>query len=178
MYVVSARTDNGEIAGFSMWSPPSHLPRPVPLRFRLLRLLLQAYDAITALLYPFILQNWLQPELTERAWRRSLIVSEDASYKAKLLPEKVRQEGYWQLTALGTDECFERKGVGKKLLQWGMDKADETGHAIWVAASEAGVKLYTHCGFEILEQTILLKDEPGGSIKQTYLIRHPKAKDI
>lgn len=43
---------------------------------------------------------------------------------------------------------YQRKGIGKALMQWGLAKADEEGLLGWLVSSPEGYALYRRSGFE------------------------------
>ena len=42
---------------------------------------------------------------------------------------------------------FQRRGIGRKLMQWGLDEADRLGIVSWLFARPAGMQLYQRCGY-------------------------------
>jgi len=54
---------------------------------------------------------------------------------------------------LAVDPSHHRRGVGKMLLQWGLDQARSKGQDVFLAATEVGKFLYTSAGFKDLEDT-------------------------
>ena len=52
------------------------------------------------------------------------------------------------LAVLGVDPRFQRRGVGKRLLQWGLSRADEEAVQMGLIASPAGRRLYKSVGFQ------------------------------
>ncbi|KAE9364463.1 hypothetical protein N431DRAFT_489024 [Stipitochalara longipes BDJ] len=61
--------------------------------------------------------------------------------------EGVKERGYLYMAILGVDPKFQRMGVGKKLLEWGLEKADREGIECWIEASPAGKPLYEKFGW-------------------------------
>lgn len=81
----------------------------------------------------------------------------------------------WYLDLLMVDPSHQRKGLGRKLVRYGLELADEEGVCASVIGSEAGDGLYTSCGFEAVGRMQEgegnpLKNVPGGRI----LFREPK----
>lgn len=181
-YVLSAIVD-GRIAGFSMWSAPIEQDpstrRFVPLHLRVWGKLYKLYDRIIGVLYPSFLRRILDPLRAEQLRRRSVMVREDGKVEEAVLPEQIKRDGHWTLNALGVSEEFGRRGIGSKLLQWGIEQADKSGHAVMLAASEDGAKLYARHGFKMLLQTALLRDEADSGtegIWQGYMLREARAQ--
>lgn len=54
---------------------------------------------------------------------------------------------HWELELLGTHPNHRRKGVGKCMLQWGMDKARKYDVPLILIATTLGEKLYLNVGF-------------------------------
>lgn len=61
-------------------------------------------------------------------------------------PIKLRKRVY--LHVLAVHPNHQRKGIGRKLLQWGLDEADRLGLIAYLEASADGVRLYEQTGFE------------------------------
>jgi len=67
------------------------------------------------------------------------------------------------------DPPHQRKGLGRKLVLYGVDLADEEGVCASMIASEAGDALYASCGFKAVGRMQEgegnpLRDAPGGRI--------------
>lgn len=64
--------------------------------------------------------------------------------------EKLHMDGgvYMVLQSLATDPNYQRRGIGSKLVQWGLDQADAEGLPCWIHASDAGRRVYEAAGFE------------------------------
>jgi len=73
------------------------------------------------------------------------------------------------LTFLGVDPRFQRKGVGKQLLQWGVKRSNEEGIPIGLVASPVGCKLYRSVGFE----NAGIPEIGGLPIKDAMMVRWP-----
>jgi GNAT superfamily N-acetyltransferase len=61
--------------------------------------------------------------------------------------ERVKERGYLYMAILAVDPKFQRMGVGRKLLEWGLEKADKEGLECWIEASPAGKPLYEKVGW-------------------------------
>ena len=77
-------------------------------------------------------------------------------------------EHMW-LAFLCVDPKFQRKGVGKRLMQWGMKRADQESVPLGLASSPAGEKLYRDCGFE--EVGVFWLEYKGTVIDDKCMIR-------
>ena len=55
---------------------------------------------------------------------------------------------------------FQRRGIGRKLMQWGLDEADRLGIVSWLFARPAGIQLYQRCGY--VEVANISFDIPDG----------------
>lgn len=66
--------------------------------------------------------------------------------------EKLHMEGgvYMVLQALATDPNYQRRGIGAKLVQWGLNQADAEGLKCWIHASDSATscRLYEAAGFQ------------------------------
>jgi len=61
--------------------------------------------------------------------------------------EGVRERGYLYMAILAVEPKFQRMGVGRKLLEWGLDMADREGLEAFIEASPAGKPLYEKMGW-------------------------------
>jgi len=81
------------------------------------------------------------------------------------------KNGFIWLADLAVEPRFQRKGIGKKLLAWGFERADEENVPIGQWASTEGNSLYRQTGFE----------EAGlyeiADVRGIGFIRWPKGKD-
>lgn len=165
------------VAGFAIWTPPDKQNRRIPLTLRVYDLLLQTWDLLTSIVYPGFLRGYFDSYTTEKNRRKEIIVAADAEAEDKLVPEEIRSSRqYWTLNALGVSRDHGRQGIGSQLLQWGMDRADESDTAIVIAASQEGEKLYARHGFKVLGRRTLLEDQVPGGVQQTYMIRMAKSQ--
>ncbi|RDW79314.1 GNAT family N-acetyltransferase [Aspergillus mulundensis] len=54
----------------------------------------------------------------------------------------IGEQPHYCLQLLAVDPAFSRRGLGEKLLKWGLDRADEKGLVTFISASPAGRGLY------------------------------------
>ncbi|KAG4281802.1 hypothetical protein FPRO06_10706 [Fusarium proliferatum] len=64
--------------------------------------------------------------------------------------------GVWHLDYIGVSPGNQRRGIGKMLLQWGLDRAAEEGKDCYLVATEAGRPLYVAAGFEDIRVVSIL----------------------
>ncbi|GKU06815.1 gnat family [Fusarium langsethiae] len=64
--------------------------------------------------------------------------------------------GVWYLDYIGVGPGNQRKGIGKMLLQWGLDRASEEGKDCYLVATEAGRPLYVAAGFKDIRTILIL----------------------
>ncbi|KAJ4012432.1 hypothetical protein NW752_008122 [Fusarium irregulare] len=64
--------------------------------------------------------------------------------------------GVWHLDYIGVAPGNQRRGIGRMLLQWGLDKASAEGKDCYLVATEAGRPLYVAAGFEDLRTISIL----------------------
>lgn len=56
------------------------------------------------------------------------------------------------LAVLAVHPDHQRKGIGRKLIQWGLDEADRLGLIAYLEASPDGLRLYEQTGFEKVKE--------------------------
>ncbi|KAI8279488.1 hypothetical protein K4K60_005579 [Colletotrichum sp. SAR11_57] len=59
-------------------------------------------------------------------------------------------ESFWNLLTLNTHPDWQGKGVGKKLMEWGLERSRENEAPIILIATTAGQRLYNKLGFFIV----------------------------
>ena len=64
-----------------------------------------------------------------------------------LMGRHVDKNNHIRLAVLAVDPRFHRRGVGRRLLRWGMNRADEEAVQLGLIASPAGRRLYDSVGF-------------------------------
>ena len=71
----------------------------------------------------------------------------------------------------------QRKGLGTKLLEWGLEKAIEEGMRVYLTATEKGRDLYLKAGFEEIGAVIvnLGKYDGNGNYTQTVMVFDKRA---
>lgn len=81
------------------------------------------------------------------------------------------------LQTVAVHPSHQRRGVGKLLMEWGMDVAERMNVPVYLEATHEGVPLYEKCGFETLNEGILLKPEVTKLEKDVVaplMVRMPK----
>ncbi|KAI0017135.1 acyl-CoA N-acyltransferase [Xylariomycetidae sp. FL0641] len=84
--------------------------------------------------------------------------------------EHMQDRPHWYLELLGVRKSHQRKGLGKRLLRWGLQRADEDQVEAFLSASPFGAPMYTKHGFETVET--LHFDE--GKYAEKIMVRQPK----
>lgn len=57
-------------------------------------------------------------------------------------------EEHWFMQKLSVDPNWQRKGIGRMLLQWGLERAQEENVPVGLDSTEVGEILYRKVGFE------------------------------
>lgn len=60
---------------------------------------------------------------------------------------------HWHLSMIMVDMAYQRKGIGRMLMQYGVDMIDKDGWMATVNASEEGKGLYEAFGFQVVAKT-------------------------
>lgn len=154
---------DGQIAGCAVWyvgivgqNPHrlEHCIRKVSLRERIVQMYLATKMAI---------RSWLPKWLTEWIGRVSkneqmitqktqCVAAQREEAKARWLPVAEKGGDYLVLNWMAVLPEYRRKGIGRALVQQGLDIAKQNGVAIYFNASPAGRHLYDRLGGEILEE--------------------------
>ncbi|KAF3019884.1 hypothetical protein E8E15_001008 [Penicillium rubens] len=58
---------------------------------------------------------------------------------------------HYYLDMLGVHDSYQGKGLGSKLLKWGLTRADAEGLEVYLSASPAGKPLYEKNGFRVVD---------------------------
>ena len=80
------------------------------------------------------------------------------------------QEHIW-LSFLGVHPRYQRRGIGKRLLKWGIERSNTERVPIGLAASPDGASLYMSVGFQDLGPAVLNGD--GWRIEDRAMVRWP-----
>ncbi|EEA19205.1 hypothetical protein TMatcc_010245 [Talaromyces marneffei ATCC 18224] len=73
----------------------------------------------------------------------------------RILEDDVREQfgdkgtvDVWTLDSLGVHPNHQKKGIGRMLLDWGIEEASKQGRGCYLVATPAGLPVYTAAGFE------------------------------
>lgn len=75
-------------------------------------------------------------------------------------------KSYLDLDSLAVDPAQQRRGIGKMLVQWGQDRADEEHKNVRFTSSEKGAKLYRSLGYEEIGSLEICKGTEYAFIKK------------
>ena len=75
---------------------------------------------------------------------------------------------------------YQNKGLGRLLVQWGIEKQEQMQYPSFMIASQAGDGLYRKCGYEMVDRwTVDLGKHGGiGVYPNTILTRFPKQRSL
>lgn len=71
------------------------------------------------------------------------------------------------LNAIAVDQVHQRKGIGKMLTQWGVERAKKQNKNIHFLSSPAGAKLYRTMGFEEVGSGEILGGKEYAFVRRT-----------
>lgn len=165
----------------SAWEAPSQSPYSNSLRRRLSWLeRLEAWycaicDKIVDIWYAYLLPYL--PHSTQA--RHALHLHDKKTRWAKVqrgfrndhVTSEDERKGYWTLAYLGVLPSYGRRGIGRQLLQWGLDRADEEGRSVYISASVQGLGLYRKVRAEVVESMVCMEDEEMGGWVETWMRR-------
>ena len=65
---------------------------------------------------------------------------------------------------------FQRQGIGKDLVQWGLRQAADLGLTVHLEASPEGLPLYRSLGFNVVETLVVEADQWDGKFERQYVV--------
>jgi GNAT superfamily N-acetyltransferase len=83
----------------------------------------------------------------------------------------------WELDGMYVSPSWQRRGVGKMLLQWGLTQATEECVSIVCKSSSVGVLFYEHAGFRSIEEQVFDPYFDPGYKGYHSMIWDPEQKD-
>jgi GNAT superfamily N-acetyltransferase len=146
-----------ELVGCCAWTAPAvdlTTPRPEP--------------------YPLEYEN-LTEEMKRVKELRDNITKQLDAVTEKLMG-KDHKEHYWYLGGLGVVPEHQRRGIGSKLVKWGIEEAKADAKArpglikgVWTIATPAGLKTYLNVGMKPLGSGIIDHGNGAGENGQKYV---------
>ncbi|KAH9909542.1 acyl-CoA N-acyltransferase [Xylariomycetidae sp. FL2044] len=79
---------------------------------------------------------------------------------------------HWYLELLGTRQDYQGKGIGKQLLQWGLERIDEDNVEAYLSGSPSGTPMYKKAGFEIVDTKTFM----DGAYPENFMRRRAQGK--
>ncbi len=79
------------------------------------------------------------------------------------------------------DPAYQRRGAGAKLLEWGLERADQLGLPAYLESSKVGYRLYKRHGFEDVDEIVTDLGKwggPEGIYKHICMIRQPVRRAV
>lgn len=156
-----------------------HLQRTQTLYDRTLALLFKIYDFFASGVLTWSVQAHLfYPTLGAGVFeRRELAGVEGDGFVRRFLAKQDEARGFWCLAVIGTLPQYSGHGIAPRLMEWGLQAADEQDQAVYVwDASEGGARLYLKHGFEVVGETTMFEGEPLGGFIETTMCRPPLAQ--
>ncbi|KAH0610640.1 uncharacterized protein H6S33_012167 [Morchella sextelata] len=151
MRLLVAENDDGEVVGYAMWERLGNdaIAQKVKaerdgILLRLERFLVNVTDRINAVIAP-------DPSADPVAATRLRIASNTLE---KLHWDTAERKTRWHLHWLGVDPAQQRKGIGRHLVQWGLDRAIEDKVWAGIESSAVGEKLYSSMGFKVIGERL------------------------
>ena len=96
----------------------------------------------------------------------------------------MRNKSYAFCYVCAVEPEWQRKGVGRRLLQWGLDEADKRGWQAYIDATPEGVGLYKKLGWKERERLVVDLRDWGWVGKEddrwsvtVHLVREAKGRD-
>lgn len=188
LHIFLAHDDSsGAVVGVSVWEAPSQSAYSRSLRRRLSRgEKMQSWwctiqDSLTNLAFDNLPVTCLSWSLwSSRAQCRALVdlhhkkrrwAVVQAAFRAHHVRTEDAADGYWTLAYLAVLPSHGRRGIGQKLLRWGLERADEEDRSIYISASVQGVGLYKKVDAEVLDSVACMEGEEMGEWLETWMCR-------
>ncbi|MCJ1353714.1 MAG: hypothetical protein MMC33_003701 [Icmadophila ericetorum] len=138
--------EGGEVVGFSIWT--RHGTSPVARNWQKVGDGWERYLESCLLLLSLSYYNSVSP-IPNDAHRQNLNTL-FSSFGASPDPSIVSD--YWVVDALYISPTFQRRGLGTRLLKWGLEQADEEGIPVLVDSSPEGRWIYERAGFRKIKK--------------------------
>lgn len=152
-----ARID-GKIVGYTVWMVPKRC-RPAPtISHTLWEYALSFQDKVSD--FFFSRHPRMDPD--------RLKIFKNAQKESMKRIMKDDEDRWWYLCILIIHPNYQRKGIGGKMLQWGLRQAKETGERAYLESSLAGDALYIKHGFT-QNGSITIGGPKAGGGKEVYL---------
>ena len=87
---------------------------------------------------------------TGKVKRDHAVMDELVRQTGNLYVGNIRGKKHVYLRRMMVHPDHQRQGIGRKLLQWGLDQADRERLVAWLNGRPSGLKLYLDAGFEIM----------------------------
>jgi GNAT superfamily N-acetyltransferase len=143
-FIVCA-TIEGVVVGFALWRVPKTLRRSESLGEMVYRHVLAAKD---------LLEDYVTPSWWFHADRKEMFrFAQEECMEIFLGPREI--DKMWYLKILAVRPGYQRRGVGRELVNWGLRHAGERGEKVYLEASQAGYPLYVHLGFKFVGRLAL-----------------------
>ena len=141
---------SGDIAGFSIWRAVAlpHRVRSLTWLERIVGIYYRVSNHLWNKVLPFAIQRLFVPTLgTHFLVRRRDGGRRQMEHLEPYPGKEERERGCWKLIFLAVHPNHQRRGLANRLLQWGIEKADEDEKNIWLSATESGYSSYKKVGF-------------------------------
>ena len=173
-FIVSDRATK-QCIGLAGWRAPqtSDLRRKQSSYERLSAFAFRVQDALSSTSLFQWLHRLLYPQAAALTAKMKRWVSMEIASHQHINPNHGKD---WNLTILGVLPSHARQGIASRLLQWGIDKADEEDKAIYLNSSPPGVGLYQKHGFKVLRRVTVFADEDRGGFEDCAMCRPPKSE--
>ncbi|KAK4031763.1 acyl-CoA N-acyltransferase [Parachaetomium inaequale] len=83
----------------------------------------------------------------------------------------VKERAHWYLELITTSPEFQGRGAGKMLMEWGLERVDETGFEAYLEASPEGKGLFEKFGFRVVDEAVYFE---GGYVER-YMVRRDES---
>jgi GNAT superfamily N-acetyltransferase len=161
--LVCAMKDD-EVVGYAWWVLPASLAREEAIWQKIYRKIIEKKDKLHERVFP---PKWRDNGRFYVYWRA------EEECENQYLGSEVDQT--WCLAVLAVRPEFQRQGIGKMLVDFGLRQAQERGEKAYTEASEFGKGLYLQKGFKIAGG-VQVNGHRGVTFTNPFMVWEPKVE--
>jgi ribosomal protein S18 acetylase RimI-like enzyme len=154
---------DGKVVGYAWWDLPASLARKETIWQKIYRKTIEFKDQFNGKFFP---PEWRDNGRFHAFWRA------EAECEKKYLGSDIDRA--WYLDTLAVLPEYQRQGIGKMLVDYGLHRAQERGEKAYTQASEFGKGLYLQKGFKIVGDQV--NSHGGVTYRNPFMVWEPKSE--